>query len=379
MIKRYFLEYRGVGSDMSRGHRDRRRSATTSATSRTGSVTLVDTGDESMTGGRVKQVGRPRRGLGHLPLHVRRRPGRRRHRPAGRVPPLARRLATVTGVHPPSPLRRAGARRRPGAALRREARRPRRPHLRRLLRLRPARARPPLRRPRVRPRARAAGGPGARRRAARLRATTASGSAPTRCATSSCCAPCGTAAGAPWKVWDDRQATAQALSLAAGGMRGLRRLRRRRAPHGAGGGPGRRHLPHRQLALDGRHARPCSTPRVRGARRSLPALQGPRRLRASTPCWSRPACSTATRGPGRLLPRRRHAGRPSERGYPGVEITGGSLGHGPSIAIGLALADRHDGSGRRTFCLVGDGELNEGSVWEALALAGHLRLDQPHA
>jgi transketolase len=67
------------------------------------------------------------------------------------------------------------------------------------------------------------------------------------------------------------------------------------------------------------------------------------------------------------------AGHP-ERGYPGVEITGGSLGHGPSIAIGMALADRHDHSHRRTYCVVGDGELNEGSVWEAIALAGHLRL-----
>jgi transketolase len=67
------------------------------------------------------------------------------------------------------------------------------------------------------------------------------------------------------------------------------------------------------------------------------------------------------------------AGHP-ERGYPGVEITGGSLGHGPSIAVGMALADRQDGSDRRTFCLIGDGELNEGSVWEAIALAGHLRL-----
>jgi transketolase len=55
-------------------------------------------------------------------------------------------------------------------------------------------------------------------------------------------------------------------------------------------------------------------------------------------------------------------------------MTGGSLGHGPAIAVGTALADRHDGNGRRTFCLVGDGELNEGSVWEAIALAGHHRL-----
>ncbi|MEA2427266.1 MAG: transketolase [Thermoleophilaceae bacterium] len=67
------------------------------------------------------------------------------------------------------------------------------------------------------------------------------------------------------------------------------------------------------------------------------------------------------------------AGHP-ERGVAGVEMTGGSLGHGPAIAVGTALADRHDGNGRRTFCLVGDGELNEGSVWEAIALAGHHRL-----
>jgi transketolase len=63
-----------------------------------------------------------------------------------------------------------------------------------------------------------------------------------------------------------------------------------------------------------------------------------------------------------------------ERGLPGVEMTGGSLGHGPAIAVGIALAERQHGD-RRTFCLVGDGELNEGSVWEAIALAGHLKLD----
>ena len=68
------------------------------------------------------------------------------------------------------------------------------------------------------------------------------------------------------------------------------------------------------------------------------------------------------------------AGHP-ERGLPGVEITGGSLGHGLSIALGRALAARHDRDGRRIFCLLGDGELNEGSVWEAIALAGHLGLD----
>ncbi len=63
-----------------------------------------------------------------------------------------------------------------------------------------------------------------------------------------------------------------------------------------------------------------------------------------------------------------------ERGLPGIEMTGGSLGHGPAIAVGVALSELHNGTGRRTFCLVGDGEMNEGSVWEAVALAGHLRL-----
>jgi transketolase len=69
----------------------------------------------------------------------------------------------------------------------------------------------------------------------------------------------------------------------------------------------------------------------------------------------------------------RYAGHP-ERHTPGVEATGGSLGHGLAVAAGLALADRADGADRRTYCLLGDGELNEGSVWEALALAAHLQL-----
>ena len=66
-----------------------------------------------------------------------------------------------------------------------------------------------------------------------------------------------------------------------------------------------------------------------------------------------------------------YAGHP-ERGVPGVELTAGSLGHGVAVALGRALADRADGRDSRTFCLVGDGELDEGSVWEAVALAGHL-------
>jgi transketolase len=66
----------------------------------------------------------------------------------------------------------------------------------------------------------------------------------------------------------------------------------------------------------------------------------------------------------------------AERGVPGVEISGGSLGHGLAIAVGRSLADRLDGRTRRTFCLMGDGETDEGSVSEAAALAGRLGLDR---
>lgn len=58
----------------------------------------------------------------------------------------------------------------------------------------------------------------------------------------------------------------------------------------------------------------------------------------------------------------------------GIETSGGSLGMGLGYACGLAIAASRRGLGSRVFCLVGDGECNEGSVWEAAALAGHLGL-----
>ncbi len=63
-----------------------------------------------------------------------------------------------------------------------------------------------------------------------------------------------------------------------------------------------------------------------------------------------------------------------ERKIPGVEASTGSLGHGLSIAIGFALAARHDGRRHRVIAVVGDGESNEGSVWEAALCAGKHRL-----
>lgn len=58
----------------------------------------------------------------------------------------------------------------------------------------------------------------------------------------------------------------------------------------------------------------------------------------------------------------------------GVDFSTGSLGHGLSVAAGAALAARLQSSKRRAFCLLSDGECNEGSVWEAAMFAGHQRL-----
>jgi transketolase len=70
----------------------------------------------------------------------------------------------------------------------------------------------------------------------------------------------------------------------------------------------------------------------------------------------------------------RLAGHPLRK-VPGVEFPTGSLGHGLSLGIGLALAAKRDGRGNRVFVLMGDGELQEGSVWEAVMAASHHRLD----
>jgi transketolase len=61
---------------------------------------------------------------------------------------------------------------------------------------------------------------------------------------------------------------------------------------------------------------------------------------------------------------------PDMRKVPGVDFSAGALGHGLSIALGMALAARLDESNRRCVALLGDGELNEGQIWEAAAYAG---------
>lgn len=60
---------------------------------------------------------------------------------------------------------------------------------------------------------------------------------------------------------------------------------------------------------------------------------------------------------------------------PGVESTGGSGGHGLALAIGMALAVKHDERRSKIYVLVGDGECQEGSIWESILFAGHHQLD----
>jgi transketolase len=70
----------------------------------------------------------------------------------------------------------------------------------------------------------------------------------------------------------------------------------------------------------------------------------------------------------------RYVGHPTRK-IPGIEMNTGALGHGLPICIGMALAAKMDGAGFRVFTLLGDGELAEGSNWEAALAAAHYRLD----
>ncbi len=69
------------------------------------------------------------------------------------------------------------------------------------------------------------------------------------------------------------------------------------------------------------------------------------------------------------------SGHATHYGVPGVEISTGSLGHGLPIGCGMALAAKRDGRNYRVFTLLGDGECDEGSIWEAAMFASHHALD----
>ena len=80
------------------------------------------------------------------------------------------------------------------------------------------------------------------------------------------------------------------------------------------------------------------------------------------------------------LPTLRHIdsylqGHPNMNTVPGVDMSTGSLGQGISAAAGMALAARHMGKACRVYALLGDGEIQEGQVWEAMMFAHHYKLD----
>ena len=69
------------------------------------------------------------------------------------------------------------------------------------------------------------------------------------------------------------------------------------------------------------------------------------------------------------------SGHVSHKGVPGVELSTGSLGHGLSVGTGMAYGAKLDGKGHRVFVLLSDGEMDEGSNWEAVLFAAHHGLD----
>lgn len=80
------------------------------------------------------------------------------------------------------------------------------------------------------------------------------------------------------------------------------------------------------------------------------------------------------------LPTLRHIGshlqgHPNMNDTPGIDMSTGSLGQGISAAVGMALAAKHWGDTYHTYCLLGDGEIEEGQVWEAAMFAGNHALD----
>ena len=68
-------------------------------------------------------------------------------------------------------------------------------------------------------------------------------------------------------------------------------------------------------------------------------------------------------------------GHPDMRKVPGVDMTTGSLGQGLSVAVGMAIGSKMDSAGCRVYCLVGDGEIEEGQIWEAAMSASKNKLD----
>lgn len=65
----------------------------------------------------------------------------------------------------------------------------------------------------------------------------------------------------------------------------------------------------------------------------------------------------------------------SDSRIPGLEVTSGSLGHGFSVGVGIALGLQREKTDQKVYALVGDGEMNEGPIWEGMLFAAHKKLD----
>lgn len=65
----------------------------------------------------------------------------------------------------------------------------------------------------------------------------------------------------------------------------------------------------------------------------------------------------------------------SDSRIPGLEVTSGSLGHGFSVGVGIAMGAQRKGTDQKVYAIVGDGELNEGPIWEGALVAAHHRMD----
>jgi len=68
-------------------------------------------------------------------------------------------------------------------------------------------------------------------------------------------------------------------------------------------------------------------------------------------------------------------GHPDMKHIPGIDMSSGSLGQGVSVAVGMAAAGKYDKKDYRVYTLTGDGEIQEGQIWEAAMWAGHRKLD----
>lgn len=127
-------------------------------------------------------------------------------------------------------------------------------------------------------------------------------------------------------------------------------------------------LYHRHMTVDAQHPRnPDRDKLVLSKGHAGPALYS---VLADLGFFPRPWLHTLNAG-GTHLPSHCDMNR-----TPGVDMTTGSLGQGLSAAIGLALANRLDGSDRYVYCVIGDGESDEGQVWEAAMAAAQYRLDR---